>query len=243
MGTKLRVMNLEVDLLTEDLFQETMQEYLSNDYLNIVHIIPLDYVEEEKEEIHQVLEESDLVLPGEKTIFANHHVDVLDTGGMVVNYKSLFRIMGDIGLKGKKYYFIMRNKNEAKSFFRLIQMMKLGCECVGIYAEDSGVTEEALINDINTKVPDLIFLCLDRGEQEAWIAENKAKLNAKLCLCMGGILPLIRRDNPIVPRWVRFLHLEKPYRAILRIPTSHFFRKRIFQRKMADYNNKKQSKE
>ena len=46
MGTKVKVMDIEVDLLTQETCLEELQNYLENDYLNIVHMISLDYIED-----------------------------------------------------------------------------------------------------------------------------------------------------------------------------------------------------
>lgn len=243
MGTQIHIMNLEIDLLAEDTLLSKIQEYLSNDYLNVVHLVSMDDIQENNNETYHVMEGADLVLPGERAILSAHHVDVLESGGMVVDYNGLFQVMKDIDLEGKKCYFVIRTKKEAKSFYRIIRGMKMGCEGVGIYAADSDLAEASLINDINSKVPDIIYLALERGEQEKWISENRAKLNAKICICVGSVLSMIRMDNPAIPGWIRVLHLSRAYKAILRFPASHFFRKRIFQKKMADYNNKKQSGE
>lgn len=244
MGTRIRIMNLEVDLLTEENLQETLADYLSNEYLNVVHLVSMEYANGNgnSEVVDTVLAEANLVLPGEKTILSTHHVNVLEAGEMVVCYKNFVKILGRIGLEGKKCYFVMRNKNEAKSFYRLFYTLNLDCECVGVYTADGNVTDETLINDINTQVPDLIFLSLDRVIQEQWIADHKAKLNSKLCICLGAVLPMIRRENPSIPKWIQILHINEWYKKFIGIPTSNFFRKRIFKKKMANYNNKKAPK-
>ncbi len=244
METRIRIMGLEVDVLPEETLQSQLQEYLSNDYLNIVHIVSMDYVEEEpSEEVRMAFAEADLILPGEKAILNAHHADVLETGGMVVDYRKIYNTLCKMGLKDKKVYYVMRNKNEAKSFYGLIRSCHLGDTCVGIFVEDGSMTEETLLNDINTKLPDLIFLALDKEKQEKWIHENRQKINAKLCLCVGGILPLVCRENPHIPRMFRALHIEGVYKSVRKIPNSHSLRTRIFKRKMADYNNKKQSED
>ena len=244
MGTRVHVMGLEVDVLTEETLQAQLTEYLTNDYLNIVHLVSMDYVEEESsDDVRQALAEADLVLPGENAILNGHHVGVLEAGGMVVNYRNVFSVLESIRLDGKKSYFVMRNRNEAKRFYGLIRRMHMGDTCVGIYALDGKATDEMVINDLNTQVPDLVFLALDKETQEQWIHENRQKMNAKLCICVGGVLPLIQRENPHIPNVLKILHLDGVYRKLLRIPNSYSIRTRIFKKKMADYNNKKQNEE
>ena len=109
---------------------------------------------------------------------------------------------------------------------------------LGVYVSDGNVSEETLVNDINIKLPDILLLSMDSTGQEEWLEKNKGKVNTKLCVVGGSILPLIIRDNVYIPVWIRRLHLSGIFQWIVRIPYSHFFRRRIFNRKMDDYNQK-----
>lgn len=244
METRIRVMGLEIDVLPEETLQSQVNEYLSNDYLNIVHIVSVDYVEEElSDEVRKAHAEADLILPGEKAVLNAHHGDVLEAGGMVVDCHSILNVIRKAELEDKKVYYVMRNKNEAKGFYGLIQSCHLGLDCVGIYVEDGNMTEEALINDINTLLPDIVVVGLDKENQEKWILENRQKINAKLCVCIGGILPLIRGEILHVPKLFQLLHVDAAYKKVRKLPNSHSLRSRIFKQKMADYNNKKQNED
>lgn len=241
MGTKIRIMDLEVDLLAQENLQREMEVYLADEYLNVVHMISLDYIDtyDKNELVQEVLAQADMVLPGEKAILSAHHVDVLETGGMVVDYRCLMDLVKPLSLRDKKYYLVLRDEKEAKAVYRSMIGLFSKDAVVGVYAADGKVSEEALVNDINTKLPDIILLSMDSTGQEEWLKNNKGKVNARLCLVGGSILPLILHDNVHVPRWVRRLRLGGIYRGIMRIPYSHFFRRRIFDRKMDDYMIKK----
>ena len=108
----------------------------------------------------------------------------------------------------------MRNEKEAKSVFRFMTRHFKNENVLGVYVAEGDVTEEALINDINMKIPDVILLSMDSTEQEEWILNNKSKVNARICFVAGSIMPHIMRDN------------------------AHFFRKRIFNRKMDHYTTR-----
>jgi len=241
MGTRVRIMDLEVDLLTKETFQTEMSAYLNDDYLNVVHMISLDYIDafDKNEMVQQVLAQADMVLPGEKAILSAHHVDVLETGGMLVDYRSFFEAIESLNAGDKKFYLVLRNKKEAKEVYRYM-LRHFSKDCVvGVYVSDGQMAEETLINDINTKLPDVIFLALDSTEQEEWLENHKGKINAKLCMVAGSILPLIMRDNVHVPTWIKKIHMAGVYRFFVKIPNAHFFRKRIFNRKMDKYITKK----
>ncbi len=241
MGTRLRIMGLEVDLLTRETFQESVEGFLSEDGLNVIYMISLDFVGayEENELVREVLGQADLILPGEKAILSAHHVDVLETGGMFVDYRSFIDFSGTIGLEDKKFYFILRDDREARVVRQYFERHFPEQNCLGIFVADENQPEEMLVNDINTKLPDILFLSMDSTGQEEWIANNKSRLNARLCVVCGSILPLMIRDNVHIPGWIRCLHLGRPYRFFARIPYLNFFRKRIFKRQMDDYITKK----
>ncbi len=241
MGTKVNIMDLEVDLLTRETLQKEILSYLDDDYLNIVHIISLDYMDAHDQDdiVRESLRQADLVLPGEKAILTRHHVDVLETGGMVVDYHSVHELVKDLGGEGITCYLVVRNQKEAKHIYKHLYNYMDMDQVLGVYVADGDVTEEALINDINTKLPDVIILSMDSTGQEEWLETNKTKLNAKLCVAVGSVLPIILRENVHVPSWIESIHLGGLYRRIARIPYSHFFRKRIFHRKLDNYNIKK----
>lgn len=241
MATKVKIMELELDLMSEETFQSGMSEYLSNDSLNVVHLISLDYIElyDKNETVREALEDADLILPGEKAVLSTYHVDVLETGGMVVDYRSASRICSKEVFKGKKCYLILRNRKEAKIVLRYVASHYPETEVAGIYTADSSVTEEALINDINTHLPDVIIMSMNGTQGEEWIHRNRLKINAKLCVVLSSVMDMIIRENIHVPNVLKMLHMGKVYTFLARIPYSGMWRRRIFQKKMDNYNNRK----
>lgn len=241
MGTKLNIMDMEVDLLPKETFQAKVKEFLEDDHLDIVHIISLDYMDkyDTDELVRKTLDEAQLVLPGEKAILSAHHVDVLETGGMLVDYRGAMEVLPTLEKEKRTLYIAARNEKEAKMIYRYAVRHFGKEQIVGVDVADGPVTEEALINDINTKLPDIILLSWESTAQEEWLDNNRLKLNAKLCVALGSVMPIIMRENVHVPLWIQKMHLEKLYRWLAKIPYSHTFRKRIFNQKMDNYNNKK----
>lgn len=241
MGNRINVMGLEIDILSEETFEDDMNEYLASDYLNIVHLISLDYMDayEEDEQLREILEEADRVLPGEKAILTSCHVDVLETGGMVVDYRTAWRLCGNGMMDGKSCYLVLRNKKEAKIVCRFLLTHCPELEIVGLCTLDNGISGEDLVNDMNSKVPDLIVMSLESTQGEEWLHKNRAKINAKLCIVMSSVMNMIIRENIHIPKVLKDLHLGKIYTVIARMPYWDMWRKRIFRKKMDNYNNRK----
>ena len=56
--------------------------------------------------------------------------------------------------------------------------------------------------------------------QEEWLENHKGKINAKLCMVAGSILPLIMRDNVHVPGWLKKIGLA----GLLCLRNTNFFK-------------------
>ena len=95
MGTKVNIMDMQVDLLTKETLKQEMQNFLENETVNVAHVISLDYMDayDKNELVRESLAHADLVLPGEKAILTRHHVDVLETGGMAVDYHAELELL------------------------------------------------------------------------------------------------------------------------------------------------------
>lgn len=241
MGNKVKIMGMELDILSEDALRKEFEGFLSYDFLNVIHLISLDYMDafEENEQIQETLGEADLVLPGEQAILSSSHVDVLATGGMVVDYRIAGKACGKEMLTGRTCYLVLRDRKEARIIYRYLASHHPALQVVGLYTSDSGVTDEALVNDINTGLPDLIFMSMESPHAEAWLHDNRAKINAKLCVVLGSVMDMIIRENIHIPHYLKRLHLGKIYTHVARIPYSNMWRRRIFRKKMDNYNSRK----
>lgn len=241
MGTRIKIMDLEVDILSEETLRGEVAGYLSQDALNMIHLVSLDYIDayEKNDLVQDTLREADMVLPGEKAILSTYHVDVLETGGMVVDYRSAGRVADRELLEGKKCYLVLKDQKEARVVYRYLITHYPFMEIVGLYVAGKDVSQEALINDINTKLPDLILLSMEDIQAEEWVHSNKLKINAKLCVVLSSVMNLIIRENIHIPPVLKMFHLGGIYACIARIPYSGFWRRRIFRKKMDNYNSKK----
>ncbi len=82
--------------------------------------------------------------------------------------------------------------------------------------------EKQIIADIQTKKPDILFVCLGAPKQEKWIAQHKDELGAKLILGVGGSLDVWAGTVERAPEKYQKAGLEWFYR--LKKQPSRFFR-------------------
>lgn len=74
--------------------------------------------------------------------------------------------------------------------------------------------EKTIINDINEKCPDVLFVCLGAPKQEKWIYANKNKLNVSVCMGLGGSLDVFAGTVERAPRFYQEHGIEWLYRLI-----------------------------
>lgn len=74
--------------------------------------------------------------------------------------------------------------------------------------------EQKIIDDINQKKPDLLFVCLGFPKQEQWIDAHRDILCAKVCMGIGGSLDVFAGTVKRAPEGFQKLGLEWLYRLL-----------------------------
>ncbi len=95
---------------------------------------------------------------------------------------------------------------------------------------DSEPEIEALVNDINGIIPDIIFLCLNTQTQLNLFREYVPMMNTHLVVSTEFILPSVLTSLPVVPKWVEALHLTDFYQGIQEKIMGSIFRKTIMDK-------------
>lgn len=74
--------------------------------------------------------------------------------------------------------------------------------------------EKAIIEDIKSKKPDILFVCLGAPKQEEWILAHKHELGAKILMGIGGSLDVYAGVVNRAPEGFQKLGLEWLYRLL-----------------------------
>ena len=75
----------------------------------------------------------------------------------------------------------------------------------GFFSEED---EKKIIQDINKLSPDILFVGLGAPMQEKWIYKNKAKINVKVCMGIGGSIDIAAGIVKRAPKIFQKLGLE-----------------------------------
>lgn len=242
METKINIMDLAIDMISQDTFVAKISEYLSTDDMNTVFLLNTKMLEEAtKQDMYkELLEKADMLLPGEDTLLTFHNVDVLEVGGMVVNYKCLNQMLEEIQGQNHPMYLIGDNEHQLKTFMKYCEKTYPETKISGAYSVDLKLNPEIIINEINGMDADILMVIMESPLQEYWIMENSGKINTKLCIGIGPVVSEVVKEKKEVPTFFKKLHLEKLYIFFYNTrKISKAKRKRIFRKQVAHYKNKK----
>ena len=88
----------------------------------------------------------------------------------------------------------------------------------GYFNKEEGEENEAVLEKINAFSPDALFVCFGHPAQEKWIYANKARIDAKLMIGLGGTIDIFGGAKKYAPKIFIKLHLEWLY-YLLRSPS------------------------
>lgn len=246
MHASVKVMDVDVDMITNDVFIQKMNEYLSDDKPEVILFASTELLDMalEREEFHEMIQQADLVLPGEETLLSAHHVEVLEAGGMVVSCKSFGMMLENLQKEDQSLYIIGKSTKEVELLESWCQRMQPELKMAGTCVYDSEMGDAALVNEINNHTPGILLVDLETGFQEQWIMEHVPLLHTQLCVAIGGVVGLILAEEKEMPEWVRKLRLDSLYEKLIREQTvKKDMQARIFRKKVAQYNNQLEDNE
>lgn len=242
METKVNIMDLEIDIISIDYLILNCKGFLTTDFMNIIYLVSTKTLKEtvNDEQYKASIEAADFVLPGEETLLSLHHVDMLQTEGMIVDYHFLYPMFESISEEKKTMYIVGRNEKEINWFKEFTKSNYPNLKMVGSCAKELLEKEEIVINEINSVAPDILIFAIDSPFQEKWISMNYSKLNSKLCFGIGGVIDQLLIENKDLPNWVKKLRIQKIYTHLFRGKGFGKLREvRIFKKRVENYKIKK----
>ena len=70
----------------------------------------------------------------------------------------------------------------------------------------------SVIEQVNQARPDVLLVAMGAPKQEAWIANHRHQLKAKVCIGVGGLFDFYSGRTPRAPLWLREIGLEWTFR-------------------------------
>lgn len=188
MSKKIQVFGIDIDNYTVRETMLLLEEYISTDGLNIVELISPELLLAafEQEELREMIDNADMQIIGDAAILEvlpetyEQNVNEIQRRELEEQFlRSLIR-------KKKTAYLIAGSEEELQIFREYIEKNYKELHMAGYYA--GRIDEENtdyIINDINSAAPDVIFTHLPSPLQENFVFQNRNRLNARLCMCLG----------------------------------------------------------
>lgn len=115
-----------------------------------------------------------------------------------------------------RIFFLGARKGVAEMTAEKLETKYPGIQIVGTYAGSPKKKDrKTIIELINSRKPDILFVAYGAPKQEMWISENLKRLNTvKIAIGIGGAFDFISRTIRRAPKWMQKLGIEWLFRLI-----------------------------
>jgi len=227
---------VRIDIMDMTELSVWLSEYLNNDSCNVIIIASKELIKlaNEDEELRDVIETADMILPG-----ANVKLDEIeyDNGSEVrleseyLEIESITAVDKDIEnanidtevveelsksiRKDEVSLFVLNDKeSNMDALIKKLEYEFPKVKYQGNCLVDEDTKEDNVINEINVVSPDILCCVLKTPFQERWIMKNKNKINAKLCILIGGEYNDVLVKKNKNANWITKLGLNKIYEKL-----------------------------
>lgn len=238
MSKKINVLGVEIDAIDQAELSQEVIEYLKNDYLNVIFFATVDMIERAfcDNEYKELLRSADFVLPGQEILVSACEPELIGNSDVFVGLKDLYMPKqmqpgNPEGVVVHSIYFIGKTKEQIEQLIDYTALHYPDITTQGIYCGGMEEKEEMFVNEINAAAPDILVAALDSPFQEKWIINNSTRLNAKLCIAIGGlheisVFPEMEKTGGF---FIHFMRMYDKFRDKLHLA--------VFQRKVNKYRN------
>lgn len=121
----------------------------------------------------------------------------------------LKRFLSKLNKENREIFAVMEKKEHMDSLEEYLHASYPDIYVKGIvFGGESKGEADKVINEINANIPDIVFFCLPVHQQMMFLKKYSAMINARLCICIESIQPLIRKETEEAPSLMRMLHLD-----------------------------------
>ncbi len=187
---RIKVLGIELRDYSVRESMKLITQYLNNGSLDTVGLLTTDLLVDAKDdpELKSYLEEMDMTVPVMEDILHAGGLNVRSREKEVQNNVFLRELMRRLSKEKRKIFLVAETDAELVHLREAMLKIDNKLTFFGSYAyENLTGTEEAIINEINSVIPDVVVSYLKSPKQERLIHENKMKVNAQLWVAMRGI--------------------------------------------------------
>ena len=216
--SKIRILNTEIDKLTQSdalsrigaMIEEQTPHYIVTANAEIAYMAYHD------EKMQQAVNGADMVTAdGSGILWAAKQLgDAMPE--RVTGIDLVYAICKESAVKGWKIYLMGSAEGVAQKAAHRLMLDYVGCNIVGThhgFLKEKAV-EQALIEDIKAKQPDVLLVGMGAPRQEYWIIDHMEELGVPVSMGIGGSMDVISGELKRAPKWMQKMSLEWLYRLI-----------------------------
>ncbi|MCI8409976.1 MAG: WecB/TagA/CpsF family glycosyltransferase [Lachnospiraceae bacterium] len=229
MEQKVNVLDFQVDILTLDLLNKTIDDYCKDEQMRAILFLSVPIIEEamDSPDYRRMVAGFQMLLPGEEEILFRESEELLERKDVVINESCMEGLLRGLEKSRRSVYLVGDELEKTELFLHYCEEQCPTLQLVGTFVTDENMDDEKLLNDINTNCPDVILTAIAPQLQENWIMENADKLNGKVCI---GADILIQK---VVEQYLMYLEKEvhtRVYNNLIKIKKNLMknIHKRIF---------------
>ena len=217
MESKIQILDVELDKLCAKEVMKRAVQYMSSESINTIEIMTMDMMlrSQETPKWDEAVKKLDLVIPGEVEIL--EAAEIMDKSMIrdVSNQIFLKMFLRYLQRNKKRIFLVVPSRSALVELESAITLYDRHLILVGhgILSKD-GKSNENVINEINGAEVDCILSILPSPEQELFIQENSALLNARIWFGCGDVL----KENYIKKNrkgWIRRFFRKKIFRYLV----------------------------
>lgn len=204
---------------------ELTKKFLQGEELKVIYTPNTEIVMAAKEDqdLRELLNKGDLVIPDGIGLIYGSKIQKKPLQERVTGFDTSIKLLEIGNEKAYSLYLLGGKDGIAKDAAKNIEKKYPNIKIAGYHhgffkGSHLGLLnekeEEDIINDINSKNPDIIFVGLGFPKQELWIDANRGKLKGKVIIGNGGVMDILSGNAKRAPEVYQKLGLEWFYRLI-----------------------------
>lgn len=190
MDEKKNLLGVTIDNINTVRALEKVQEFLQTEALNTIGLITVNVLLEasESEKYREHLQQMDLSLVGDREVLEAAGIHSAERRMEAENHWFARSLLEYLAEAGKSLLLISESEEEKTEVLQYLQEHYPKLNIAGACVPDDGKEDaDSLVNLVNGISPDVILVTLAPPRQEEFMAENKAKLLARILFGTGKI--------------------------------------------------------
>lgn len=214
MKNRIQLLDIAIDIDSTKVAGEVTIQCLNEESSKVIYFVNSEtlLLLQENEEWKYVVEEADLVLPGNTSV--NNSVnEVLGHKRDPFFFESYFdQILDHAAAVGNEILLVAENEERFLSVQENIHERRPYLTFSGMFLTEQEESLDHIVNEINSVAPDILLIALEECKQLQLLQNYRNKMNAGVTLFTGGILYNQAVAEAQVPESIQKLKMDNLYK-------------------------------